>query len=247
MNLFIIRPTLLLLIFWLFPGGGAATAAPERRTWQVDGMEREALVALPSNPSGKEDPIPLVFIFHGHGGTMQHAARIFSLHTEWPEAVCIYMQGLPTVGRLTDPEGKKSGWQARAGDGGDRDLKFFDAALASLKQERKIDPLRIYATGHSNGGAFTYLLWGKRGEIFAAMAPSAAAATRQFKDLKPKPVLHFAGRMDPLVKFAWQEKNISLLRRLNHCNTTEPLVLGMNAFSPDARTPVFAWIQGRRA
>ena len=108
------------------------------------------------------------------------------MHELWPEAVVVYMQGLSTPGRLTDPEGKKPGWQSAAGDQGDRDLKFFDALLATLKQEYKIDERRIYSTGHSNGGGFTYLLWSARPNMFAAVAPSAAVAARQLKDLKPK-------------------------------------------------------------
>ena len=86
------------------------------------------------------------------------------------------MQGLNTPGALTDTEGKKPGWQKTFGDQDDRDLKFFDAVLATLKKDYKVDEKRIYATGHSNGGGFTYLLWAARGEVFAAVAPCAAAA-----------------------------------------------------------------------
>ena len=68
----------------------------------------------------------------------------------------------------------------------------------------KVDEKRIYSTGHSNGGAFTYLLWAERGDVFAAMAPSAAVR-RKFDRLKPKPVMHLAGEKDALVKYQWQE------------------------------------------
>src|SRR6478672_3764464 len=51
--------------------------------------------------------VPLVFDFHGHGGKDRHAARSHRLHEAWPEAVVVYMQGLNTPGKLTDPEGKK--------------------------------------------------------------------------------------------------------------------------------------------
>jgi polyhydroxybutyrate depolymerase len=240
-------PTLFLLVvrrcfLCLFLAGGLAQAAPERWTWTVDGVEREALVALPADTKGGETSAPLVFVFHGHGGTMRHAARTFSLHTQWPEAICVYLQGLPTVGRLTDPEGKKPGWQARAGDQGDRDLKFFDAVLAGLQKEQKVDPKRIYATGHSNGGAFTYLLWGQRGEVFAALAPSAAVAVGQLKDLKPKPVLHLAGKNDPLVRFGWQEITMAALRRLNQCGPGESMNGNLTRYPSRTGCPVFTWI-----
>ena len=52
-----------------------------------------------------------------------------------------------------------------------------------------MDDKRIYATAHSNGGGFTYLLWAARGERFAAFAPSGSAAPRLLTRFKPKPVL----------------------------------------------------------
>jgi polyhydroxybutyrate depolymerase len=190
------------------------------RQWTLDGVVREALVYIPAQ--AKSNSTPVVFAFHGHGGSMNNAARMFSYHTRWLEAIVVYMQGLNTPGRLTDPEGKKPGWQKDVGDQGDRDLKFFDAVLASLQQDYQADAKRIYATGHSNGGGFTYLLWAARGEKFAAFAPSAAAAVGSLPKLKPKPVLHVAGENDPLVKFAWQQQTMDSLRKLNECSDGQP-------------------------
>ncbi len=195
---------------------GSSRAAEPPREWVVDGVARQAVVVAPTAGKG---PAPLVFFFHGHGGTAAHAARTYAFQAHWPEAVVVYPQGLNTPGKLTDPEGKKSGWQSTAGDQHDRDLKFFDAVLKSLTDEAKVDPKRVYATGHSNGGAFTYLLWAKRGEAFAAVAPSAAIPPpAEVKNLKPKPALHVAGKTDPLVKWAWQDKAMSAVRKLNGCD-----------------------------
>lgn len=195
----------------------------ERREWQVEGVTREALLYVPAN--AKTEATPVVFAFHGHGGNMRNAAAMFHYHQIWPEAIAVYMQGLNTPGRLTDPEGKKPGWQHSWGAQNDRDLKFFDAVLASLKADYKVNEKRIYSTGHSNGGGFTYLLWATRGDVFAAMAPSAAAGpgndwTNHLASLKPKPVMHLAGEMDPLVKFEWQQRGIAALKKLNGCEET---------------------------
>jgi len=174
-------------------------------------------------PQARTNPTPVVFAFHGHGGSMQNVARTFSYQTCWPEAIVVYLQGLNTPGRLTDPEGKRPGWQHAPGDQGDRDLKFFDAVLASLQQDYRVDAKRLYATGHSNGGGFTYLLWAARGDRFAAFGPSAsAAAARLQASLKPKPVLHVAGENDALVKFAWQQQTMDGLRKLNQCGEGQP-------------------------
>lgn len=189
---------------------------PSPRTWEVDGVRREAIVVPPSEkPAGK---IPLVFDFHGHGGTAQHAARAHRIHEAWPGAMVVYMQGLPTPGQLTDPEGKRNGWQARAGTQGDRDLKFFDAVLATLNREQPIDDRRVFATGHSNGGGFTYLLWAQRGDQLAAVAPVAAAGARNLAGAKPRPVLHVGSEDDPLVRFPMQQRTIDRVKAINGCD-----------------------------
>lgn len=188
---------------------------PKSRTWDVDGVKREALIVAPSKPS--KSP-PLLFVFHGHGGTAKAAATRYAYHKHWPEAVTVYPQGLPTPGRLTDPEGKRSGWQHGGGDQKDCDLKFFDAMLAGLRKQYQIDDKRVYASGHSNGGGFTYTLWAERGEVFAAVAPSSAGMGAGFSKLKPKPVLHLAGEKDTLVKFENQQRTMERLRQLNGCD-----------------------------
>lgn len=190
--------------------------SPELRRLElkVDGVLREALVYVPAGAA--TSPVPLVFVFHGHGGGARQVARGFANHQHWPEAIAVYMQGLNTPGRLPDPEGRKPGWQHSVGDQQDRDLKFFDAILAQLRKDYPVDGKRIYATGHSNGGAFTYLLWAERGEVFAAVAPSAAAF-RDVPKLKPKPAMHLAGERDALVKYAWQKLTMDAVRRVNGC------------------------------
>ena len=192
-------------------------AKPLKMRWTVDGNVREALVYIPENAKGKM--IPLVFVFHGHGGNMANSYRRFDIHTHWPEALVVYPQGLNTPGKLTDPEGKKSGWQTDAGIMNDRDLKFFDSMLASFKKDFRIDKNRIFATGHSNGGLFTYLLWAMRGDVFAALAPSAASALKLLDRLKPKPILHLMGEKDPLVKPALQRLTYRAVLRINQCTS----------------------------
>jgi polyhydroxybutyrate depolymerase len=191
-----------------------ADPAPERIECSVNGVRREALVYVPNKAS--ESLAPLVFAFHGHGGTARHAAQNFKFQQHWPEAVVVYIQGVPTPGRLTDPEGKRTGWQHDAGDHEDRDLKFFDALLTTIKAKHKIDEDRIYATGHSNGGAFTYLLWAQRPDVFAALAPSAAGS-RSIRSLKPKPAMHIAGEKDEIVRFAGQQRVMQAVRTINGC------------------------------
>jgi len=219
---------------------GAAVDGFEHVSIKVNGAARSALVYAPAN--AKTNGTPVVFVFHGHGGSAENAARSFAIHRYWPEAISVYMQGLDTPGQLTDPQGNLPGWQAAVGAEGDRDLKFFDAMLAQLKQEYKVDGKRIYCTGHSNGGGFTYLLWLARGNVFAAVAPSAAAA-RYAAQLTPKPAMIMGGQDDPLVKFAWQKLTMEVVRRVNGCAATgEPWDKQCTIYPSNNGTPLVTFI-----
>lgn len=176
---------------------------------------------------------------------MNGVAVSFHLHSVWPEAMVVYPQGLNTPGALTDPEGKRPGWQSRTGILNDRDLKFFDLMLSALRTEYKVDARHIYATGHSNGGGFTYLLWAHRGELLAAVAPSGAVAQPADRlRLKPKPVLHIAGKNDQLVKFEWQQAMIELLKKSNGTEPVETYIYeGGHAFPEEAPAKIAAFFR----
>ncbi len=190
--------------------------------WTVDGESRTAVIK-PAEKTGV-GPAPLVFGWHGHGGTATGCER-WGLEALWPEAIFVYAQGLPTPGRLTDPEGKKSGWQAQSGVMKDRDLKLFDTILEDLRGKFSIDEKRIYSTGHSNGGGMTYLLAEQRPGVFAAIAPCASAKLRRGASGNPIPVLHVLGENDPLVKPEWQYSTIETVKQINQC-TRDPVSWG---------------------
>lgn len=231
------------LVVLLGSVGISARAADNlnQRQWKIEGTTREALLYVPA--AARTTPSPVIFAFHGHGGNRNQAAKKFDYQKHWPQAIVVYMQGLKTPGMLTDPEGKRPGWQKTFGDQNDRDLKFFDAVLATLKKDYKVDERRIYSTGHSNGGGFTYLLWAARGDIFAAVAPCAAAARPDFREhIKPKPVLHMAGENDPLVKFAWQKLTIDAIRKINGCGEGQPWGEHCTLYPSKSGTPVVTYI-----
>jgi polyhydroxybutyrate depolymerase len=219
----------------------ATAAEPIPMHWSIAGVERQALVFVPTSTAEK---IPVVFAFHGHGGNAQFAARGMDFQDEWPEALVVYMQGLPTPSLIRgDQEGKLPGWQHNPGELGDRDLKFFDAVLATLREKYPVDDRRIYATGFSNGGYFTYLLWSQRPQVFAAFAPGAGTILPSFQLTEPRPVLHFGGRADRLVAFEKQERSIAEARRLNGCTDQgEACGLGCTLYPSSKGAPVETFI-----
>lgn len=230
--------TLMVGIGLLVHQSSADTLQPMDLT--VDGAARTAVVYVPpGKPTGS---LPLVFVFHGHGGTSRNALNTFGINRLWPEAISVYPQGLNTPGKLTDPEGLRSGWQKTVSDQGDRDLHFFDAMLTQLKKDYPVDPKRIYCTGHSNGAGFTYLLWLARPEVFAAMAPCSGAAAYAAQ-LTPKPAMILGGQNDPLVKFEWQEMMMDAVRKINGCDPKgEPWQGAGTLYPSNGGTPLVTFI-----
>jgi polyhydroxybutyrate depolymerase len=115
-----------------------------------------------------------------------------------------------------------------------------------------VDSKRIYSTGHSNGGAFTYLLLAARGSVFAAVAPSAAA---YFPALNPKagtysprPIMHLGAENDPLVKFEWQKETMDTFRKLNQCGEGKSWMdeKDCTIYDSKAKSPVITFIHSSR-
>lgn len=184
------------------------------RAWTIDGVKRTALVRVPADAKA---PAAVVFCWHGHGGNSAQALRSWAYDKADAASILVYPQGLPTVTPLVDKEGRWPGWQPAVGAEGDRDIKLFDAILADLKKERAVDDRRIYSMGHSNGAAFSYVLWQARPDTLAAIGSVAGSLTLKARDLKPMPVIHVAGETDPIVKYAWQQATFAAVRRFNAC------------------------------
>ena len=207
--------------------------------WKIDGTTRKALVHFPATTNGA----PIIFGFHGHGGTMNFAARRWRLHELWPEAVVVYPQGLPTK-TPRDLEGARAGWLMLPGPG-NKDLKFFDAMLETARRDWQINTNRVYVTGHSNGGGFTYLLWGGRGDSLAAVAPVAAGGAQLIRSAKPCPVLHIAGKNDLIVEFKTQERAVEAARKVNGTNAPVEFVVhdGGHTYPNDAPGKIVAFFK----
>ncbi len=186
------------------------------RTWDIDGVSREAILHYPAG-SDREKPVksPVILAFHGHGGRAARVEKSMDFQSHWPEALVIYPQGLKTKS-ARDPEGARSGWQNRVGMEGDRDVKFIDRVIESLRNEGWVDDARVFATGHSNGGGFTYALWNARPGMLAAAAPVAAGSFDVLK-LTPLACMHVAARGDAIVPFANQQRTMVAVRRINGC------------------------------
>jgi polyhydroxybutyrate depolymerase len=222
--------TAVLALAWPRAGG----AAPATLHWTIDGVDREALVFAPES----RDKAPVVFAFHGHGGRIDGVSKGMRFQDIWPEAIVVYPQGLPTATKI-DPRGHFPGWQRERGEDGDRDLKLFDAMLATLHERYRVDDDRVYATGFSNGAFFTYLLWAERGKALAAIGACAGRPWGNTRPNRPTPAILIGGRSDPLVKFADQMSALDIVRKIDSCSDPgEPCGPECTRYPSAARAPV---------
>ena len=223
--------------------------APEgfvERDWTVDGVKRTALVRIPAGVAGQ---VAVVFCWHGHGGRATQAAGKWGYEKADTTSILVFPQGLPTVSPLVDKAGRMPGWQTTVGGEGDRDIHLFDAILADLKKQQPVDVRRVFSMGHSNGAAFSYLLWQARPEVIAAIGSVAGGLRADAKISSPMPVIHVAGEKDPIVKFSWQQATFAAVKRVNSCSDegkpwAKEGVLDATIFASSKGAPLVTAIHG---
>jgi polyhydroxybutyrate depolymerase len=179
----------------------ALQAAPPPLTLPVDGTEREYLLHAPSTlPADRSSP--LVFVFHGGRGTAagMMALSRFNAVADREGLLVVYPQGIDggwNDGRNTNV--------SQAHRDNVNDLAFFDALLARLSGQYRVDPKRVFATGISNGGIFSHYLAANRAQKIAAIAPIVGGIAhpfdQQFRPAAPVSVLVIQGSADPLVPY----------------------------------------------
>jgi polyhydroxybutyrate depolymerase len=202
-------------------------------TFSVAGTPRRAFLYAPSQPRAGM-LLPVVLAFHGRGDTIESFEHI-DIHRAWPDALVVYFQGLDRDG--------VPGWQVDRGQDGDRDLRLVDAALADLRKKYHVDDNRIYATGFSNGAAFTFLLWAERPNVFAAYAVVAGRLRPSVQPKQQQPILHVAGVNDPQIAYADQRAAIVTAVAINgvrdkmmRCGN------GCTTYGADTDAPVVTWV-----
>lgn len=219
--------------------------APSMLNCTVDGEHREALVYAPTF-SIKGDKMPLVFAFHGHGGSMAEAEQKMHVQRAWPQAIVIYPQGLDRgrpheseCGNI-DPVGNFSGWQVEANQPagvGNKDLEFFDAMVETIRQKYNVDDDRVYSTGFSNGALFSYLLWAERGNTLAAIAEVSGRLWKTDELKERRPLLAIAGRTDTTDPTACQLASIEKAKEFDNANGTGDQCPAPTVVDPKAANP----------
>ena len=186
---------------------GPYEAGAQHVSFSVGGIQRTAVLVVP--PELLQDgapPAPLVFAFHGHGGSGAGIQRSTHLENLWPAAIVVYPDGLPGHRGITDSDGSEPGWQTEVGELGDRDLAFFDTMLATIQANLPVDRGAVYLFGHSNGSQFVSLLLNQRGNAIAATANVSAAPPLRLLATDPDRSMFVSlGMNDPLVDYDIQK------------------------------------------
>ncbi|MGC6513970.1 MAG: alpha/beta hydrolase family esterase [Myxococcota bacterium] len=124
-------------------------------TLEHNGEERSYLLYVPEAASGA-DALPLMMVFHGYGGTKEEMMATSDMRAlaDTESFVLLYPEGTLLEGEThwnTYPPGPGNKSEAE-------DYAFIDTLLDTLQASLPIDDTRVYASGYSNGGDFTYTL-----------------------------------------------------------------------------------------
>jgi len=180
---------------WPAAGAGLATTVS---TTLSNGEVRESLLYIPEGASATaEAPLPVVLGFHGGGGSPASFRALTGLDATADANGFAVLYADAGDGLWGD-------WRDVTGDPAD-DLEYVALTLETLGAEHRIDLDRVYATGLSNGGAFSLVLASELRTRIAAVAPVAHNMTQAFAgNASPGggvDVLQIIGTADPITPF----------------------------------------------
>lgn len=183
--------------------------AQTTKIYDIDGSPRKVIIYEQTKETNK---IPVVFIFHGHGGNTNLVSRKLDFQNYYKEALIVFMEGIPGRKSKLDPMGKMNGWQVSPNDLGNRDINFFDQVFEDIGRRYKIDHHRIYVVGHSNGARFANVLWKERGDKLSAICSASAQGGVMISGALPISVWMYMGKNDKTAPYENQIKSIPLVK-----------------------------------
>lgn len=173
--------------------GTTPSVDAERRTLDVDGVERFYLLTTPEAEAST--PLPLVLDLHGlaEGAQVHTSMSDFGTLAKSEGFVVAFPNGT----------GEPVRWDANPASDPNQDLAYFDQLLERLEADLCIDTSRVYVTGLSYGAIMTSFLTCERADDFAAVAPVAGITVPESgcAPSRPMPVITFHGTADPILKF----------------------------------------------
>lgn len=182
-------------------GGGGGKTLNDYKKMSVSGREIHVYA-----PSDLKENSPLLISCHG----MDQDPNYQQSNTHW-EAVA------DTAGFVVVyPRGGTgmSTWDIQ----GDKDTKWMTEIIDQMYTDYKIDKKRVYLSGFSMGGMFTYHSMSKIADKIAAFAPTSG--TNVFgasKAMRPVPIIHPHGTNDDVLNYSQVEGFIKNYRDQFNC------------------------------
>ena len=184
-------------------------------------------------PNGLPEQPPLVIACHGAN---QDAAYLQSL-AKWESVadtakfVVVYANG---INKYWDISGTK-------------DLQFMQAIIDAMHSRYNIDLNRVYLTGFSMGGMFTYYAASKMADKIAAFAPVSGylMGGPNATSSRPVPILHTHGTSDNVCAYSNVQQHIDAWVRFNGCNTTPETIKPYPKSKPNSPAKLERYKGGR--
>ena len=157
------------------------------------GLKREYLLYVPKSVDPAK-PAPLVISLHG-GALWAATQRDFSQFNRVADR-----EGFIVVyPNARGPRGARA-WHEGDGTARSTDVRFISELIDTIAAHHRVDPLRIYANGLSNGGGMTFALSCTLSDRIAAVGLVGAALFEPWswcRDRRPVPMIDFHGTNDP--------------------------------------------------
>ncbi len=187
---------------------GAVSAAGTTWNIKVGNATRNAIVYV---PSGINNP---AVIIQCHG--MNQDAAYQQAQAKW-EPIADTAKFI-----VVFPNGNNKSWDLS----GNTDVEFMKAIIDTLAKKHGADRNRVYLSGFSMGGMFTYTAMNKMSDRIAAFAPTSGYPMGGMTPSSPVPVpiMHIHGTTDDVVGYSGIEATLSKWRTWNACPTTKTTI-----------------------
>ena len=172
----------------------------------VGKLTRNYITYVPNNLGEKR---PLLISCHGMNQDPNYQKNMLKIETVADTAKFV----------TVFPEGIDKAWDIS----GNRDINFILAIIDEMVEKYDVDPGRVYLSGFSMGGMFTYHAMNKIADRIAAFAPISGypmgGATAN-SSVRPIPIIHTHGTSDDVVSFNGVQGCLNVWIQHNGCPTT---------------------------